>query len=315
MTFVLTATFVLCLLFSVPIGIVLGLTSLIWIAYLSPDLVILLPQKFLSGINSFPLLAIPLFILAGNIMGHGGIAKRIIEMALVFVGRMPGGLGMVSVISTMFFSGVCGSASADTAAIGSITLPEMKKRKYPPAFSTALMAAAGGTSTLIPPSIDLVIIGIVANISIAGLFAAGLLPALINTVALLILTYIYGRRLKIPLEPKMSMPQKLKTLGNGVFAILMVAIILGGILGGIFTPTEASAVAVIYGFIISFFVYKELKLEDLPKVLIQTCKLTGLVMFMLGMASIFSFILSSLINRQFVGTIISDFSPRSSNIT
>ena len=280
------------LVLSVPIAMSLGLASLSAILVMSTDFLIFLPQKFISGIDSFTLLAIPLFILAGTIMGEGGIAHRIIDLAMVFVGRLRGGLGMVTIVSTMFFSGVCGSASADTAAIGSVTLPAMKKKKYPGPFATAIIAAAGGTSQLVPPSIDLIIIGVVANISIGGLFAAGFLPGLVNGIMLMLLVYFFARRMNLPLEPKIDLLEKIKIVWRGSLAILMVIIILGGILGGVFTPTEASSIAVIYGFVVSFFIYKELELKDIPKVLLRTSELTGIVFLVLGMASVFSFVLT-----------------------
>jgi C4-dicarboxylate transporter DctM subunit len=201
-------------------------------------------------------------------------------------------LGFVVIISTMFFSGVCGSASADTAAIGSITIPEMLKRKYPPAFATALLAAAGATATLIPPSIDLIIIGVVANISIGGLFAAGILPGIVNALALMVICYIYARKHNLPLADRTSWSEKTQILRDGLFAVLMPMIILGGILGGIFTPTEASVIAVVYGLIVSLCVYRELKIIDLPGVFLQSAKLTGVVMLILGFASAFSFVLA-----------------------
>ena len=289
---VLILVLAVLLVLSVPIAMSLGLASFAAILVMSPDFLIFLPQKYISGIDSFTLLAIPLFILAGTIMGQGGIAHRIIDLAMVFVGRLRGGLGMVSIVSTMFFSGVCGSASADTAAIGSVTIPAMKKKRYPTPFATAIIAAAGGTSQLVPPSIDLIIIGIVANISIGGLFAAGFLPGLVNGVSLMLLVYFYARKLNLPLEPKINLLEKVKIVWRGSLAILMVVIILGGILGGIFTPTEASSIAVVYGFVVSFFVYKELKLKDIPKVLLRTSELTGIVFLVLGMASVFSFVLT-----------------------
>ena len=280
------------LVLSVPIAMSLGLASLSAILVMSTDFLIFLPQKFISGIDSFTLLAIPLFILAGTIMGEGGIAHRIIDLAMVFVGRLRGGLGMVTIVSTMFFSGVCGSASADTAAIGSVTIPAMKKKKYPGPFATAIIAAAGGTSQLVPPSIDLIIIGVVANISIGGLFAAGFLPGLVNGISLMLLVYFFARRMNLPLEPKINLLEKIKIVWRGSLAILMVIIILGGILGGVFTPTEASSIAVIYGFVVSFFIYKELELKDIPKVLLRTSELTGIVFLVLGMASVFSYVLT-----------------------
>jgi C4-dicarboxylate transporter DctM subunit len=168
----------------------------------------------------------------------------------------------------------------------------MKDRRYPPAFATAVIAAAGATATLVPPSIDLIIIGIVANISIAGLFAAGFLPGVVNAIGIMALVYWYARKLDLPLDPPLPWREKLRALRDSALAVLMAVIILGGILGGVFTPTEASAVAVVYGFLVSVFLYRELKLRDMPRILLQTCELTGVVMLMIGMASVLSFILT-----------------------
>ncbi len=280
------------LLMSVPIAVSLGMASLVGLYFLSPDLLVLAPQKFLAGINSFTLLAIPMFILAGTIMGSGGIAARIVNFCLIFVGRVRGGLGFVVILATMFFSGVCGSASADTAAIGSTTMPEMLKRKYPKPFATALLAASGATASIIPPSIDLIIIGIVSGISIGGLFAAGILPGIFNGLALMCLCFYFSKKLDLPITEKTSLTEKLKIFKEGILAIFMPIIILGGILGGIFTPTEASAVAVIYGFVVSMFVYKEMGWKELPAIFLKAAKLTGIVMLVLSMASCFSFVLA-----------------------
>ena len=280
------------LLTSVPIAVALGLASLAGLWIILPDGLVLLPQKILSGMDAFTLLAIPLFILAGTIMGRGGIARRIVNLALIFVGRIKGGLGFVVILSTMFFSGVCGSASADTAAIGSTTMPEMLRRKYPKQFATALLAASGATASIIPPSIDLIIIGVVAGISIGGLFAAGLLPGVFNACALMALCYYYGRKLDLPVAESTTWSEKFRIFMDGILALLMPVIILGGILGGVFTPTEASAIAVVYGLIVSLFAYRELKLKDLPAVLLEAGRLTGMVMLILGMASAFSFVLA-----------------------
>ncbi len=280
------------LLTSVPIAVALGLASLAGLWLIAPGSLVLLPQKILSGIDAFTLLAIPLFILAGTIMGRGGIARRIVNLALIFVGRVKGGLGFVVILSTMFFSGVCGSASADTAAIGSTTMPEMLRRKYPKPFATALLAASGATASIIPPSIDLIIIGVVSGISIGGLFAAGLLPGVFNAIALMALCYFYGRRLDLPVAESTSWKEKFQIIADGGLAVLMPVIILGGILGGVFTPTEASAIAVVYGLIVSLFIYRELSITELPDVFLQAARLTGMVMLILGMASAFSFVLA-----------------------
>jgi C4-dicarboxylate transporter DctM subunit len=168
----------------------------------------------------------------------------------------------------------------------------MKKLKYPPEFATAVLAAAGGVSTLVPPAIDLIIIGVIANISIGGLFAAGIFPAIVNGIAIMIMAYYFSRKMNLPLADKTSFLVKIRILKDGILPILMIIIILGGIYGGIFTPTEAASVAVMYGFIVSFFIYKELKIEDIPTVLLNTASLSGVVLLVLATASMFSFILT-----------------------
>ena len=292
MGWLVTITLILSMLISVPVGIALGLAAFVGMLYVSPDVLIMMPQKFLYGLDSFPLLAIPLFVLAGQLMSNGGLAKRIIAMALIFVGQIRGGLALVVIFSTMLMSGISGSPSANTAAIGSVAIPAMKKLKYPPEFATAVLAAAGGVSTLVPPAIDLIIIGVIANISIGGLFAAGILPAVVNGVAIMLIAYYYSKKMNLPLADKTTTSDKIRVLKDGILPLLMIAIILGGIYGGVFTPTEAASVAVVYGFLVSFFVYKELKLEDMPKLLLNTANLSGVVLLVLATASMFSFILT-----------------------
>jgi len=287
-----TITLILSMLISVPVGIALGLAAFVGMLYVSPDVLIMMPQKFLYGLDSFPLLAIPLFVLAGQLMSNGGLAKRIIAMALIFVGQIRGGLALVVIFSTMLMSGISGSPSANTAAIGSVAIPAMKKLKYPPEFATAVLAAAGGVSTLVPPAIDLIIIGVIANISIGGLFAAGILPAVVNGVAIMLIAYYYSKKMNLPLADKTTTSDKIRVLKDGILPLLMIGIILGGIYGGVFTPTEAASVAVVYGFLVSFFVYKELKLEDMPQLLLNTAGLSGVVLLVLATASMFSFILT-----------------------
>jgi C4-dicarboxylate transporter DctM subunit len=292
MGFIVLLTLVVALLIGVPVAVSLGLSALIGLLYSSPEFLIVLPQKFLAGLDSFPLLAVPLFVLAGTLISHGGMARRIVDMAMLFVGRLPGGLGLVVILSVMLFSGISGSPSANTAAIGSIALPAMREKKYPATFATAVFASAGGVSTLVPPAIDLIIIGVVSGISIGALFAAGIVPAVVLGLSIMVLTCFQAVRLDLPLEDPVPWPEKLRILRNGVLPLFMIVIILGGIYGGIFTPTEASAVAVVYGFFVSFFIYRELKLDDLPTILLNTASLTGVVMVVLGMASMFSFVLT-----------------------
>ena len=292
MGWIVAFTLIFSMVISVPVGMSLGIATFIGMLYVSPDVLIMMPQKFLYGLDSFPLLAIPLFVMAGQLMSSGGIAKRIIALALIFVGRIYGGLAIVVIFSALFISGISGSPSANTAAIGSVAIPAMKRLKYPPEFATAVLAAAGGVSTLVPPAIDLIIIGVIANISIGGLFAAGIFPAIVNGVAIMIMAYYFSRKMNLPLAEKTSLLDKIRVLKDGILPILMIVIILGGIYGGIFTPTEAASVAVVYGFIVSFFIYKELKMEDLPTVLLNTASLSGVVLLVLATASMFSFILT-----------------------
>jgi C4-dicarboxylate transporter DctM subunit len=271
---------------------VLGITGVIGILYNYPQFLAIAPQRFIASLDVFPLLAVPLFILAGQLLGVGGIAERIVRMAMVFVGRIPGGLGLVSIVATMFFSGCSGSSSADTAAIGSLTLPVMEKQKYTKELASAIVATAGATGALVPPSIDMIIVGIIASISIGGLFAGGFIPAAVNALGVMALVYYYGLKMNLPLAPRMTMKEKLLAIWGGAPAIGMMVIILGGIIGGVFTPTEASAVAVLYGFCLSVLIYRELKLKDLPRLLLRTAELTGIVLIVVGMASVLSFVLT-----------------------
>lgn len=304
---VIIIVFIIALLLSVPIGIVLGVCALAGLMAISfdPDFFVFLPQKFMAGLDSFPLLAIPFFILAGTIMSYGGIARRIVDLTLVFFGGIRGGLGVVVTMSTFFFGAICGSGSAKTAAIGSVMFPELKRNKYPSDFATALFASAGGASSLVPPSIDLIIIGVVANISVGGMFAAGILPSVFIAGALVSLVYFYAKKLNLPIPPRIAWSEKLRIIRDGILPILMIVIVLGGIYGGIFTPTEAAAVAVIYGFCLSFFVYKELKLATLKKALLHTASLSGVVLIVLGTASMLSFVMTfERIPHQIAETIV-----------
>jgi C4-dicarboxylate transporter DctM subunit len=299
--------FIIALLLSVPIGIVLGVCALAGLMAISfdPDFLVFRPQKFMAGLDSFPLLAIPFFILAGTIMSYGGIAHRIVDLTLVFFGSIRGGLGVVVTMSTFFFGAICGSGSAKTAAIGSVMFPELKRNKYPSDFATALFASSGGASSLVPPSIDLIIIGVVANISVGGMFAAGILPSVFIATALVSLAYFSAKKLNLPIPPRIAWSEKLRIIRDGILPILMIVIVLGGIYGGIFTPTEAAAVAVIYGFCLSFFFYKELKLATLKKALLHTASLSGVVLIVLGTASMLSFVMTfERIPHQIAETIV-----------
>lgn len=252
------------------------------------------PEQIFSSLNAFTFLAIPMFILAGSIMSEGGVARHLVALANLTVGRGRGGLGASVVASTMLFSGISGSSSADTAAIGRITLPSMVRQGYPLPFSAALIAAAAGTAALVPPSIDLIIIGMVSNLSIAALFAAGLVPAIINGLALMTYVLVHSRRKGYgqAVAQRPTIRETIGISGRAVPAVIMILLVLGGIVFGIFTPTEASAVAVFYGLFVGKFVYCELTMRKLVLILKDSIEVSGVVLLLIAMGSIMSYSLT-----------------------
>jgi C4-dicarboxylate transporter DctM subunit len=270
------------------VAFAIGAAAMIGFYLIADDSIVLVAGKFVEGLNSFPLLAIPLFILAGQIMTKGGIARRLVDVLLLAIGRRRGALGPVTLLSTFALSGVCGSASADTAAIGSVTIPEMRKRDYPMSFAAAVTAAAGATGHLLPPSIDLIIVGVVANISITALFLAGVIPALVNLIAMMALTLIIAAWRKMPRNEE-GRDRWRRTLIESIPALIMPGIILGGIRGGLVTPTEAAGIAVLYGAFVGLFVYKEIRWSDLPDLMVTACRSSAAVLIVIGMASALSF--------------------------
>jgi tripartite ATP-independent transporter DctM subunit len=284
--------FVVFTILGAPIAFAIGASGAIGL-YFSPggsDLLPIVPQQMFNSLSSFTLLTIPLFIFTGTLMARGGVAHRLMDFAEVTVGRGRGGLGAAIVVSTMFFHGISGSSTADTAAIGRVTLPSLRDQGYPIPFSTALLAASGATATLIPPTVDLIIIGVVANISIAGLFAGGIIPAIINGTGLVLtVLYLSHRRGYGRVAGRQRFLQLVRAFLIATPALFMIVILLGGILSGVFTPTEASAVAVTYGLFISMFVYRDLKVKMLPEVVKNSIELTGVVMLVIAMSSVLSY--------------------------
>ncbi|USG66568.1 TRAP transporter large permease [Brevibacillus ruminantium] len=280
---------------SVPIAVSLGFSSVI--ALQTHDIpLVTLAQSVYESLDSFSLMAIPFFILAGNLMQTGGISKRLIALANVLVGWFRGGLGSVAVVTSMFFATISGSSAATTAAIGSTLIPEMEKKKYPKPFATSLCAASGELGSIIPPSIPMVVYGLVANVSVGSLFLAGFIPGLLIGLSL-ILTVIVTARIKgFDLVERRNLGDWFKELvrvfADSFLALLMPVIILGGIYKGIFTPTEASVVAVIYGFIVGKFIYREIKWSNLLAILSRSAVSTAIIMVIVAFASIFAYILT-----------------------
>src|SRR5512139_1959564 len=275
-----------------PIAFSMGLASIVGLLVKGNIPLVIVPQKIFTGCDSFPLLAVPFFILAGALMDTGGISTRLVNLAYALVGHFRNGLGMVSIVSEIFFSGVSGSTAADTAAIGSIMIPAMNQAGYPPARATAIVCAACGMGILVPPCIPMVVYGGVANTSIGALFAGGFLPALLMASALMIQLNIQARRAGVAPCRWEGMKPLVKSFKESLLALLMPIIIFGGILGGICTPTEAAVLAVVYGLVISIFVYREITLAKLREIFLETGIVTGKVMIMVGMASVFAWILT-----------------------
>jgi C4-dicarboxylate transporter DctM subunit len=276
-----------------PISLSLGTASAIT-AYLKGNIpLIFIPQKIFTSLDSFPLLAIPLFVLAGSFLETGGVGMRLVNLANVLVRHIRGGLGFVVIVSTIFFSEISGSSAADAAAIGSVTIPAMIRLGYKAAFATAIVAASGGMAALIPPSIIGVIYGWQANVSVGAIFAGGFVPGFLMGGGLCVYTYFYARKMEFPVEKRASAKEMWMALRESLPALMMPVIILGGIFAGIFTATEAAAVAVVYGFIVAVFYYRELKPKDIPGILVRSAVTTGFVALLLGLASVFGWVLTT----------------------
>jgi tripartite ATP-independent transporter DctM subunit len=253
----------------------------------------LLAQTIVRGIDSFPLMAIPFFLLAGEIMNVGGISKRIIKFAGALLGHIRGGLGYVTVLASMLFAGVSGSAVADTSAMGSLLYPVMKSEGYDEDKSAALFSAAGTIGPIIPPSIPMIIFGVIANVSIVKLFLGGIIPGVLIGVGLMIGWFVHSRKAGYKAEGKFNAINVLKAGFEAFWALLLPLIILGGIISGIYTPTEAAVIAVVYALVISLFVYRELDLKKMPGLLVSTARMTSVVMMVCGAAMAAAYLITT----------------------
>ncbi|WP_339935280.1 TRAP transporter large permease [Vreelandella glaciei] len=290
-------------LVGVPIAFSLGLASAVtvWHGDLMPMLIV--TQQLIGSVNSFPLMAIPFFILAGSLMQYGGISERLVNFSNTLVGGMTGGLAMVAIVTSLFFAAISGSGAATTAAIGSILIPAMMAKGYPGSYAASNQAAAGALGVIIPPSIPLILYAIAANVSVGDMFIAGILPGILVTISLLIFAYIFARKNGIGGNQKSTPKEMLLAARKALLAVLMPVIILGGIYGGITTPTEAAVIAVAYSFIIGFVVYREIKLRDLMRILQESAVTTAVVLSIIAAAGLYGRILQSLR----VPTMVSDF--------
>jgi C4-dicarboxylate transporter DctM subunit len=302
---------VILLFFSVPVAVCLGFSALIAL-YVKGVPLVNLAQSVYEALDSFSLMAVPFFILAGNLMQTGGISRRLIGLANALVGWFVGGLGSASVLASMFFATISGSSSATTAAVGSTLIPAMEKKGYPKNFAAATVAAAGELGVIIPPSIPMVIYGLVANVSIGSLFIAGFIPGLLVGLSLIVTIIVVARIQGFDVTQAMTFrewrAQLWKACIDAFYALVMPFIILGGIYAGVFTPTEASVIAVVYGLVVGMFVYRELKWKDLLPIFSKSMVATSLIMLIVGYAAIFGYVLAVEQVPQNLGRAISEFS-------
>jgi C4-dicarboxylate transporter DctM subunit len=281
-----------CIALRMPIAFSLGFSSFVYIAASDIPLSII-PERMFSGIDSFVILCVPGFILAGNLMNVGGITDRIIHFCMALVGHIRGGLGVANVGASMVFAGISGTAISDTVSIGSVMIPAMVKRGYDSEFSAAVTASSSTIGPIIPPSLPMVIAGTVTGLSVSRLFVAGIIPGLLLGFGLGIVSYFISVKRQHPKEERLPLREVVRSFFGAFWAILMTIIIIGGIIGGFFTPTEAAMVAVFYAIIIGFFVYRELKLNMLPKIFYESAVTTASLMVLVGFANVFAWILTS----------------------
>ena len=292
MVVVLFIVFLACIALRMPIAFSLGFSSFIYILFSDIPLSIL-PERMFSGIDSFVILCVPGFILAGNLMNVGGITDRIIHFCMALIGHVRGGLGLANVGSSMVFAGISGTAISDTVSIGSVMIPAMIKRGYDAEFSAAVTASSSTVGPIIPPSLPMVIAGTVTGLSVSRLFVAGIIPGLLLGFGLGIVSYFISVKRNHPKEDRLPFREVVRSFFSAFWAILMTLIILGGIMGGFFTPTEAAMIAVFYALIVGFFVYGELKLAALPKIVFDSAVTTASLMVLVGFANVFAWILTS----------------------
>ena len=294
MEFVLVGSFLLMALVGVPVAFALGLSVSLTLVAFTQMPQVLVTQIMYSGVDSFSFMAVPFFMLAGAFMSEGGVTKRLVSFAQTLVGSFRGGLAQVVCVSGMFFAAISGSSAATTAAIGSTMVDEMERKGYRRELATGVVAAGGTVGIVIPPSITMVVYGVIANTSIADLFLGGFAPGIIMGIIMCIVSWAIAKRENIPAEGHFSAIAVVKGFKESFFALMTPVIIIGGIYGGVFTPTEAAAVAAVYGIVVGMFVYGELKLRDFPAIIFKAVIGTTLIMFIVGAAKVFGWMMTNL---------------------
>ncbi len=283
--------FFILLFAGVPIAFAMGLGSLIGLMVDGTTLSVV-AQRLFSGVNSFSLMAIPFFMLSGELMLKGGISRRLVDFAHALIGHLTGGLGMVDILTSVIFAGISGSAAADTAAVGSIMIEPMKERGYPGGLAAVIQATAGSLGPIIPPSLTMIIYCSLTNLSIGECFMAGVLPGLVIGVGCLVITYFYAKKLGIKGERRATGAEIWQATKKAALALVMPLIIIGGIVGGIFTATEAGAIAVLYALVIGMFVFKEFTWKDLPGIFADSAASSAMCLLIVAAANVFSWLVA-----------------------
>jgi TRAP-type transport system large permease protein len=277
----------------VPVAFALMFTGVVLMTFMGMFNTQIVAQQMITGANTFTLLAIPFFLLAGELMNAGGLSKRIVNFAISCVGHVRGGLGIVAIIAAVIMASLSGSAAADSAALAAILIPMMAKAGYHVPRAAGLMAAGGVIAPVIPPSIAFIIFGVAANVSITGLFLGGIVPGLMMAISLVVVWIFVARTEKVETLPKQSGKQRIEATFNAGWALVMPVIILGGIRFGVFTPTEAAVVAAFYAMFVGMVIYRELKITDLYGVLLRASKMTAVVLFLVSAALVTSWLITS----------------------
>ncbi len=305
-TTILLGVFFLLIIFKVPVTFSLGISTMLTLIYTDIPLLILV-QSMAKTINSFSLMAIPFFILMGEIMSAGGISKRMLAFANVLIGRLPGGLAQVNCLASMFFGGISGSAVADVSSLGTMLIPMMKKNGYDDDFAVGITVSSACQGLMIPPSHNLIIYSLVAGgISIEALFLAGYVPGILTGLMLMMVCFYLAKKRNYPKGEKVKLIEALHTSKDAILALMTAVIIVGGIVFGFFTATESAAIACLYSFIISVFVYRELKWKDMPMILFKTVKTLAMVYGLIAAAGAFSVMLARLqIPQMITGSLLS----------
>ncbi|SEN48569.1 C4-dicarboxylate transporter, DctM subunit [Bradyrhizobium sp. OK095] len=287
------ALLIALMLTGIPVSIALGLTVMTFLFTLTTVPIEAVSMKLFTGIEGFEIMAIPFFILAGNFLTHGGVARRMINFATSLIGHWHGGLGLAGIVACAMFALVCGSSVATVAAIGAIVLPEMVRHGYPMRFGAGIITVAGSLGILMLPSIPKIVYAVSTNTSIGALFVAGLLPGILLTTMLCIVTWWLARKRDYPRLPKASWGETVRTFRESIWGLMLVVIIIGGIYSGLFTATEAAAMAAVYSFFISVFVYKAIGMKDVPRVLLRAANTSAMLLYIVTNAVLFSFVLAN----------------------